>query len=332
MVVAMTAPRRLTFRTPLHIALTALLGLGLSLAGLAAPAPAAAEPTLAAIVTADLPRYREAHKALTGILEAGGFGAGKLKVFVQTPNPDKMSIINSLRRASSAGAAVIVVYGSRAAQVAAGEQLNSPLLFADVYDPVAQGVVKSLTTTGAEITGATSKTDLDSLAGHLAKTTGAKTIGVLYTKDEGAAEQQLAELKGRGGLTIKAEQVRSAGEAVAAAEKLAGQCDALFLSESLAVMQQAPAIVKTALAQKRPVFSQIPGLTREGALLGLEADPDEQGKLVGVHALQILQGQAAHSLPVRSAKKVVLTINQGTAVQLGVTVPADVLSAGQVVK
>jgi putative ABC transport system substrate-binding protein len=298
---------------------------------LSIPHPVAAEPLLAAIIPVDLPRYKEAHKSLTKILETGGFGAGKLKIMVQSPNADKMSLINSLRRANSAGAAVIVVYGSRAAQVVSGEQLTSPVVFADVYDPVALGVVKSLTTTGAEVTGASSKTDLGSLAGHMLKTTGAKTVGVLYTNDEGAGEQQIAELKAAG-VTVKTENVKNSGEAVAAAEKLSGQCDALYLAESIAVMQQGPAIVKAALAQKRPVFSQIPDLVKEGALLGLEADPDEQGKLVGVHALQILQGQKAHSLPVRSAKKVTLMINQGTATQLGLTIPPDVMSAGQAIQ
>lgn len=299
---------------------------------LALPAAALAEPILAAIIPADLPRYKEAHKAMAQILETGGFGAGKLKVMVQTPNADKMSIVNSARRADSAGAAVIVVYGSRAAQAVAGETFSGALLFADVYDPVALGVVKDLTTTGAEITGATSKTDLATLAGQMVKATGAKTIGVLYTKGEGGAELQLKELSAKGGITVKAENVGSAGEAVAAAQGLAGQCDALYLSESIAVMQKGPEIVKAALAMKKPSFTQIPDLAKAGALLGLEADPDEQGKLVGVHALQILQGQKAHSLPVRSAKKVALMINQGTAAQLGLTIPPDVLSAGQVVK
>ena len=299
---------------------------------LTVPLSAFAEPILAAIIPADLPRYREAHKAMTQILETGGFGAGKLKLMVQAPNADKMSIVNSARRADSAGAAVIVVYGSRAAQAVAGEDFNAALLFADVYDPVALGVVKDLATTGAEITGATSKTDLNTLAAQMVKTTGAKTIGVLYTKGEGGAELQLKELNAKGGFAVKAENVANAGEAVAVAQGLAGQCDALYLSESVAVMQKGAEIVKAALAMKKPAFTQIPDLARAGALLGLEADPDEQGKLVGVHALQILQGQKAHSLPVRAAKKIALMINQGTAAQLGLTVPPDVLSAGQVVK
>lgn len=313
--------------------LTRSLAAGACLAGLmlAGPPPAAAEALLAAVITADLPRFRDAHKAMAGILETGGFGAGKLKIMTQAPNADKMSIINSARRADSAGAAVIVAYGSRAAQALAGEQLRAALVFADVYDPVALGVVKSLTTTGGNVTGATSKSDLDSLLAQTVRITGAKTIGVLYTKDEGGAEQQLAELK-KAGAAIKAENVRNAGEAIAAAERLAGQCDALYLAESIAVMQQGEAIVKAALAQKRPVFSQIPGLVRAGALIGLEADPDEQGKLVGVHALQILQGQKAFSLPVRSAKKITLMINQTTASQLGLTIPPEIQSAAQVIR
>ena len=68
------------------------------------------------------------------------------------------------------------------------------------------------------------------------------------------------------------------------------------------------------------------------ALIGLEADPDEQGKLVAVHALQVLQGQKVHILPVREAKKISLKINQKTAGQLGLTIPSDIASKAQIVK
>ena len=52
--------------------LSILLVLGLLAA---IPVAALAEPILAAIIPADLPRYKEAHKAMAQILEAGGFGA-----------------------------------------------------------------------------------------------------------------------------------------------------------------------------------------------------------------------------------------------------------------
>jgi putative ABC transport system substrate-binding protein len=309
--------------------------LGLALSGLLIPIQATAEPILAAITTADLPRYQEAHAALATILKAGGFGDGQLKIFVQKPNADKMSLANSLRRTQAAGAALIVTYGSRATQLAQTEVKDTPLLFVDVYDPVALGVVKSLAAPGANATGVTSKTDLAALVDQLLKIKPVKTIGVLYTKGEAGSEQQLSELKakaGQAGFKVEAANARNPKEALSLAGKLAGGNDALFLTESIAVAQQADKIVAEAQAKSCIVFSQIPGLVTQGALLGLEADPQEQGKLAAVHALQILQGKQAFLLPVREAKKTKLMINQTAADQLGMTIPGVVAAAVTIVK
>ncbi len=108
--------------------------------------------------------------------------------------------------------------------------------------------------------------------------------------------------------------------------KLVGAVDALFLTESVAVAKQTKEILASAKAGKCIVFSQIPDLVEAGALIGLEADLEEQGKLVAVHALQALQGQKVHILPVREAKKVSLKINNQTAAQLGLTIPPEVAS------
>jgi ABC-type uncharacterized transport system substrate-binding protein len=51
-----------------------------------------------------------------------------------------------------------------------------------------------------------------------------------------------------------------------------------------------------------------------------------------VHALQVLQGQKVHLLPVREAKKVTLTINQATAGQLGLSIPSGIASKATIVK
>ena len=63
-----------------------------------------------------------------------------MKIFTQSPNADKMSLVNSLRRFEAAGATIVVTYGCRAAEVAKSELKDTPLLFADVYDPVALGI------------------------------------------------------------------------------------------------------------------------------------------------------------------------------------------------
>ena len=298
--------------------------------------PAAmAEPILGAIITSDLPRYQQSHEAMVKVLQAGGFGEGKLKIFAQTPNADKMSLVNSLRRFEAAGATAVVTYGCRAAEVAKEELKNTPLLFADVYDPVELGIVKTLAAPGTDASGATSKTSIKQLVEALVTIKPVTRIGVLYTKGEGGSAQQLAELQEQGkafGFQVSAENVRNPGEAAELGSKLAAASEALFLTESIAVALGSNEILSAAQANGCIVFSQIPGLVEAGALVGLEADPEEQGKLVAVHTLQVLQGQKVHLLPVREAKKITLKINQATAGQLGLTIPSIIASKATIVK
>lgn len=294
--------------------------------------PANAEEILAAIITADLPRYQQSHEAMVKVLKTAGFGEDKLKVFKQTPNADKMSLANSLRRAEAAGAKLIVTYGSQSTSIAQNESKKVPLLFADVYDPVALGTVKTLTAPGTNASGATSKTNIASLVENLMAIKQLKTVGVLYTKGEKGSEQQLSELKEQGkafGFKVNAENARNPGEAKKLGEKLAAESDAIFLTESVAVALQAKAILAAAQANKCITFSQIPGLVASGALIGLEADPDEQGKLAAVHALQVLQGKNIFILPVREAKKIALKVSKETATQLGLTIPPEVAEKAQ---
>jgi putative ABC transport system substrate-binding protein len=294
---------------------------------------ASAQQILAAIVTADLPRYQEVHEAMVKVLQAGGFGEDKVKIFTQSPNVDKMSLTNGLRRAEAAGATVIITYGSQSTALAQSELKNTPLLFADVYDPVALGTVKTLAAPGTDASGATSKTDMGTLVGSLMDIKAVKTVGVLYTKGEKGSEQQLAELEEQSknfGFRVYAENARNPGEAAKLGAKLAAENEALFLTESVSVALQAKEIATSAQAGKCIIFSQIPGLVDAGALIGMEADLEEQGKLVAVHALQVLQGQKVHLLPVREAKKITLKINKQAAEQLGLTIPQTVASKAKI--
>ena len=67
-----------------------------------------AQQIIGAIVTADLPRYQQAHQAMIKVLQSGGFGEDKVKIFTQSPNADKMSLVNSLRRFEAAGATIVL--------------------------------------------------------------------------------------------------------------------------------------------------------------------------------------------------------------------------------
>lgn len=305
--------------------------------GILGPSPASAKDQFVAVViTGDLPRYREAHEAFVKVLEAGGLDRSKVQIYVQTPNPDRMSWINSIRKAVGVGADLIVTYGAPVTLTAKKEAKGIPVLFADVYDPVGTGIVKALAVPGGEITGVSGKTPLVTLIKNYVEVKGTRNVGVLYSADDLGSVRQVEELEKLGsqyGFSVHKTDVASPNGIDKALTSLPAGIDTLFVTESPILHLVLDNIMTYASKKEMPVISQIPGLCDQGALMTLEADPSEQGQLAGVHALQILSGQKAHTLPVRTPKKVSLIINLKVAHEEGLTVPFQVLGmATRVIK
>jgi putative ABC transport system substrate-binding protein len=300
------------------------------------PSSVAKEQFVAVVITADLPRYKQAHEAFVKILRTGGLTEEKVQVYVQTPNPDPMSWANSIRKAVGVGADLIVTYGAPATLVAKKESRGVPVLFADVYDPVALGIVKELAIPGGDITGVSGKTPLTTLIKAFVEVKSVGTIGVLYSSNDQSSllqVEELAQLASQYGFSIVRKDVNSQKSLPEELQALTGKVDSLFVTESAVLALDLQKILDHSSKNNLPVISQIPGFSDMGALMTLEADPIEQGQLVGVHALQILTGQKAHTLPIRTPRKVALIINLHTAKELNLTIPFQALSmATRVIK
>jgi len=296
----------------------------------------AKEQFVAVIITGDLARYREAHEAFLKVLRTGGMTEDKVKIYVQTPSPDPMSWINSIRKAVGVGADIIVTYGAPAALAAKKEARNTPVLFADVYDPVGLGIVKDLAVPGGDITGVSGKTPLETLLKAFAEVQLPKAMGVLYSSDDKGSELQLKQLEAAAkahGIALVKKDIKRPEEISTAVDTVASQVSSLFITESALLCMKLNEIMSLSNQKKLPVLSQAPGLCDMGALMTLEADPTEQGQLVAVYTLQILAGKKAHTLPIFTPKKVSLVINMKTADKFGVKVPFQALSlATRVIK
>lgn len=291
---------------------------------------------VASVITGDLQRYRSAHDAFMKILRAGGMSEEKVKVYVQNPNPDVMSWANSVRKAVGGGADLIITYGAPVTLVAKKEAKGIPLLFADVYDPVALGIVKDLAVTGGEISGIASTTPVETLARTLVDIQAPKAILALFTSTEQGSllqEKRMEEQGKKFGFSVIKVDVKSRDAAKQAIRDARGNADAVFITESIVLSQGLQDLIATAKENQLPVLTQIPESGEKGALLTLEADPIEQGQLLAVHALQVLGGQKVFTLPVRTPKKVSLVVNMRVADELGIKVPFQALSlATRVIK
>jgi putative ABC transport system substrate-binding protein len=286
---------------------------------------------VAALLTCDIPRYREAHKAFVKTLLQKGYDQNSVEVITQTPNPDPISWANSIRKFNAIGADLIVTYGAPATLTALHEAGEVPVVFADVYGPVETGVARSLTSTGHNMAGVSSKVPLVTLVRTALEIKPARLLGVIYTGREAGSLVQLGEMrKIAAQLGIALVEVNLAGTSgldAALATLFTARVDFIYVSECSAGSRGFEKIVHRAGEQKIPVLSQMPGAAQKGALISLEADPAEQGQVAADYAARILGGKKASTLPVATPKKVELIVNMKVARALDIHVPFPVLSA-----
>jgi len=232
---------------------------------------------------------------------------------------------------------VIAVPGSLAAALAAkGATSSIPIVFETGADPIAAGLIQSLSRPGGNITGVTSLNAavvpkrLELLHALVPK---ARTAAMLANpanaanaaptiRDATAAAERLG-IKLQLFSATREEEFASAFEAMERA-----QVDMVLIANE--TLFNRPLVFAT-LAQKHrlPTAHQAPEFAQAGGLLSYGGDVSESHRLAGVYAGRLLKGERPATLPVQQVTKLVMAVNLRAAKALGLTVPLHVLSAAQ---
>lgn len=291
---------------------------------------AGAGKVVATVLTSDMPRYREAHRAFVKALSARGYDQGSVEILTQTPNPDPISWANTLRKFNAVKPDVIVTFGAPATLAALQEADNAiPVVFADVYGPVETGLTRSMSKSGNNLCGASSKVPVATLVKTMADIRPVRTLGIIYNNREAGAIVQLKELKrlaAQHGFTVAEANVPTAAGLDAALGHIASRSDCLFVTESSVVGKQLDRVMRKANEARLPVISTVPEAAEKGALVTLEISPAEQGQLAAEYAAKILAGKKPGELPIVSARKVELVVNLHAAKALGLQIPFRALN------
>lgn len=311
--------------------------------GEAAPPP---PPLVAVILPKNNARFQIIHTAFLERFNKITTISGKPRLYVQSPNSDLMSLRNSIRKANALGADLVVVYGTRAAMAAKQEDFTEPLIFADVFEPVAMGLVPSLNRGGDLITGVSGHAPVQTLLKVLQETVGTGYLGVPVEAKNPASKVQVEVLKKaacrRGGPVDGNSKLNQAGDlcwleivptdmlspsgvtkGLKAAE---GKINAIFLSDLLPSDAHMAEILDYATQNGLPVISQLPGTAERGALATLEADPQEQGQLLGEIASRLIEGDLPEDIPLMIPRRISLVVNLDIAKKNNIQVPFSVLS------
>ncbi len=274
---------------------------------------------IAAMMSSDQPRYREAHRAFVKAIATRGYGAPGTEIILQTPNPDQLSLINTVRKFNAYRPDLIVAYGAPAALTALREADGIPVVSVDVF--AAEQPLKGMC-------GVSSRVPMVTLLKTLQGIRPYRRIGVLYTPREAGSQRQLDEIKkfsGQFGLTVIEASATSPATLDTALNKLLDKVDAIVTTESAVVSHQFEKIVVKCRAKNLPVVSTMPDAAEKGALVSLEINPNEQGHLAAGMAARILEGAKTEHLFLLSPHRIDLVINMRIAREMGIEVPFSVI-------
>jgi len=215
-----------------------------------------------------------------------------------------------------------------------------PVVFAQVSEPVAIGLVESVSRPGRNFTGLTTiNRELMSKRLELLKQTipGLSRVGYLANPDYEVHKLQLTELTAtaRGlGLALHLAEVRAPSEFEAAfARMAAAHVGAVLVQQDDLFVGNRAIIIEQATQRRLPsmyVFSLYP---RAGGLMSYGANAEDLYRRAAGYVDKILKGAKPADLPVERPVKFELAINLKTAKALGLTIPPSLLlQADQVIE
>lgn len=293
------------------------------------PAAYAGETTvIAAVMSSDQPRYREAHKAFVKSLAARGYMAPSIEISLTCPGADSSSLTTTIRKITATHPDLIVTYGSSAAQAVTKEVEGIPIVSVDTFaaDPPPSGSC-----------GVSSRVPMITLLKTLQDIGPYRRVGVILNARDISSQHQLEDIRKCAvqlGLSVVEGNVTSAASVESVLTTLLDKVDVIVaVTEGSAVYRQFDRIIARAKARRVPVASTMPRSAERGALISLEIHPREQGHLAAEIATRILEGARAEHLSLLTPRQVDLVVNVRAAREMGIGIPNSVIvGATRVVK
>jgi putative ABC transport system substrate-binding protein len=239
----------------------------------------------------------------------------------------------------------IIVARSTVAALAAKQATSTiPIVFSEVGDPVARGLVASIARPGGNATGlgsfATVEVNGKRLALLVEAVPGIARVAVLRYKNPALPElprssmDVLREAAQKLGVALQIFHVQQAADLeMAFAAMTRGRMGGLVLVGAPFLETNRATIVRFTTARRLPAISTTRSFAEQGLLMAYQEYTRDAEQRVAVFVDKILKGAKPADLPVEQPTKFELVINLKTAQALGLTVPQTLLlQADQVIQ
>jgi putative ABC transport system substrate-binding protein len=226
----------------------------------------------------------------------------------------------------------IVAFTTPAARAVKAATATIPVVFTTIGDPVATGLVDSLSRPGRNMTG----------AAHLNVEVGPKLLEIMHEvvpaakslaliiNPNGPNAENAARSIGAAARTLGVElhilRVGSDRELEAAFVTLSRlRPGGLVIAADAFIHSQSEQIAATALRLKLPTIYPQRSFPSSGGLMSYAGNNDDGYHRAGVYAGRILKGERPADLPVHQSTKVEFVINLRTAKALGLNIPLPLI-------
>ena len=226
---------------------------------------------------------------------------------------------------------VDVILAPNHAAVRAAKQATATIPIVMVlydYDPVASGLIQSLSRPGGNVTGIFSlQPELGGKRLELLKETlpGLSRVAVLHDTNSRGSIEGLEAAARLLGLQLQPIEVESADELPGAFTSARGKSSAAMILYSSMIYAERARIGALALKSGLPTMAQERDFVEAGALMSYAPDRDAVLSRAAYFIDRLLKGASPNSLPVEQASKFKLSINSKTAKGLKLTIPQSVL-------
>ena len=225
---------------------------------------------------------------------------------------------------------LILAISTPSSQDAAAATKEIPILFSAITDPVAAGLVKSLSGPGRNVSGTTDRSPVASQMDLIREILpNANRLGTIYNPGEVNSVASVRDIKAESakrGMTLIEAPAPSSSIVRTAAETLVGKVDAIHIPTDNTVVLALESVIKVCQENKIPLFAaDVESVTR-GAMAAVAIDYYKLGRQTGAMAKRILERTAKISeMPVEEQKDLLIHLNIGQAAKMGVTIPQAVI-------
>ena len=278
----------------------------------------------------------EANKGFVDALKERGYGPDKVEIDQENAQGDQSNLKTIVSRFKAEKPKLICAIATPAAQAAANEIKDIPIVGTAITDYTSAKLVQNDERPGGNVTGVSDFASMDAQMELAAKLIPqAKNVGLIYCSSEVNSEVQANQMKDyckKHGLSVEERTVNNVNDIQQVAESLVGKVDYIYVPTDNTLASSIPTLMKITDANKIPVLVGADIMAKDGALAALSVDYYRLGKQTGELAADILDGKVKpETSPIQHQKDYTIVINKQDAEILGIQIPEEIAKKANMV-